>query len=390
MKQRNFKFTRSPQNKLLSSSNIKTQPYKKPRKAFFPKQDVKNDDFKKIEEAWLLMRDKKYEKALILFDQVERNTLDSLFLIGKAEALRGNSDPTEAIQLLTSSIKNLIKQKHESEAIIPNFALSYHCHFMGNENKAKKYKKEAFLQIEKTKTQAIVLLEKAELYFQKGPVDFAHDILKMIGEYPDYYPRYIELFDEGEGKATKKQIDFLVRFLKLRAKVHLHLAEAHLSLDESQNAYNDYKELHRIAPRLPEAREGMATANKQWINLVKTSKNGAESTDKDEPMAADLPKEIQEAIDRGEHPGEFIKREFIIKEKKKQNVLADELRVHENTVSYLVREKSDLSPEMAVRLAFKFKKYTASDLLEIQKKYDLAQATKKVLRELPELDPTPV
>ncbi len=92
-----------------------------------------------------------------------------------------------------------------------------------------------------------------------------------------------------------------------------------------------------------------------------------------------LAKKIQEAIDRREQPGPFIKREMIEPSGQTQKFIAEQIDVHPNTITYLVRGKSDLSADMAVRLSWYFNGCSDDQLMEMQKQYDLDKARKKVL-----------
>ena len=77
------------------------------------------------------------------------------------------------------------------------------------------------------------------------------------------------------------------------------------------------------------------------------------------------------------HPGKFLIAELIEANGLTVSEVADMLRVSRQTVSNIINEKSDISPEMALRIATVFGG-TADVWLRLQAKYDLQIAAKKV------------
>jgi addiction module HigA family antidote len=51
------------------------------------------------------------------------------------------------------------------------------------------------------------------------------------------------------------------------------------------------------------------------------------------------------------HPGGFLKRNYVDELNLKQTLLADALEVHRGTLSRLLREEIDMSPEMAYKVS---------------------------------------
>ena len=77
------------------------------------------------------------------------------------------------------------------------------------------------------------------------------------------------------------------------------------------------------------------------------------------------------------HPGEFLITELIEANGLTVSAVADMLRVSRQTISNIINEKSDISPEMALRIATVFGG-SADIWLRLQAKYDLQIAAKKV------------
>ena len=77
------------------------------------------------------------------------------------------------------------------------------------------------------------------------------------------------------------------------------------------------------------------------------------------------------------HPGEFLIAELIEANNLTVSAVADMLRVSRQTISNIINEKSDISPEMALRIATVFGG-SADIWLRLQAKYDLQIAAKKV------------
>lgn len=73
------------------------------------------------------------------------------------------------------------------------------------------------------------------------------------------------------------------------------------------------------------------------------------------------------------HPGGFIKRVYIDPFKLGINELAKELHVSASTLSRLINEKSDISPEMALKLS-KVIGRSAESWLQMQDNYNLWKA----------------
>lgn len=77
------------------------------------------------------------------------------------------------------------------------------------------------------------------------------------------------------------------------------------------------------------------------------------------------------------HPGGFIKRVYIEPHDISANEVAKKLDVSPSTFNRLINEKSDVSPEMALRLS-KVLGRTAESWMLMQDNYDLAKAEKSV------------
>lgn len=83
------------------------------------------------------------------------------------------------------------------------------------------------------------------------------------------------------------------------------------------------------------------------------------------------------------HPGGFIKRVYIephntdLKKKVSANSIAVKLDVSPSTFNRLINEKSDISPEMAIRLS-KVLGRTPESWMLMQNNYDLAKAAKSL------------
>lgn len=80
---------------------------------------------------------------------------------------------------------------------------------------------------------------------------------------------------------------------------------------------------------------------------------------------------------RNIHPGEYLREELIAANGLSITEVADMLKVSRQTVSNIVNEKADVSPEMALRIATVFGG-TPDIWLRLQATYDLAIAAKKI------------
>ncbi len=77
------------------------------------------------------------------------------------------------------------------------------------------------------------------------------------------------------------------------------------------------------------------------------------------------------------HPGEFLSSELIEANGLTVSEIAGMLHVSRQTVSNIINEKSDISPEMALRIATVFGG-TPDIWLRLQAKYDLQKIARKV------------
>ncbi|EPN4935675.1 HigA family addiction module antitoxin [Vibrio fluvialis] len=80
------------------------------------------------------------------------------------------------------------------------------------------------------------------------------------------------------------------------------------------------------------------------------------------------------------HPGAFLKESYLEPLDMNATDLAKKLNVSKSAVSRLLNAQSDLSYEMAIRLAKVFKR-SAEDWMSIQTAYGLYHAEKKILDE---------
>ncbi|MFQ5444862.1 MAG: HigA family addiction module antitoxin [Nitrospinales bacterium] len=78
------------------------------------------------------------------------------------------------------------------------------------------------------------------------------------------------------------------------------------------------------------------------------------------------------------HPGKIIRKELLEPQKIKIGDAARILGVDRGGFSFLLNGHYGLSPEMAIKISEKFKKYSAKQLLSFQNDWDLAQARKKM------------
>lgn len=79
------------------------------------------------------------------------------------------------------------------------------------------------------------------------------------------------------------------------------------------------------------------------------------------------------------HPGEMIKAELIEANGLTITEVADMLKVSRQTISNIVNEKADISPEMALRIARVFG--GSPDIwMRLQAKHDLEIAAEKIRR----------
>lgn len=77
------------------------------------------------------------------------------------------------------------------------------------------------------------------------------------------------------------------------------------------------------------------------------------------------------------HPGKLLKSELIEANELSVSAVANMLAVSRQTISNIINGKTDISPEMALRLATVFGG-TAEIWLRLQAKYDLQQVAGKV------------
>lgn len=77
------------------------------------------------------------------------------------------------------------------------------------------------------------------------------------------------------------------------------------------------------------------------------------------------------------HPGEYLEMAYVEPYEIKQAELAESLGVSTAAVSRLLSCKSDLSPEMAVRLSYLFDR-SAESWMALQSDYSLSQAREAV------------
>ena len=76
------------------------------------------------------------------------------------------------------------------------------------------------------------------------------------------------------------------------------------------------------------------------------------------------------------HPGEILQEEFLIPPRITQSQLAKELKTTFRTINEIVKEKRNISPEMALKLAKYFG--TSPELwLNLQNQYDLYRVKEK-------------
>ncbi len=74
------------------------------------------------------------------------------------------------------------------------------------------------------------------------------------------------------------------------------------------------------------------------------------------------------------HPGEIIRAELLVPSDMTVKEGAESIGLHPVTFSYLLNGQRNLSAKVALRIANKFNKYSAEQLLALQNKYDLAKA----------------
>ena len=79
------------------------------------------------------------------------------------------------------------------------------------------------------------------------------------------------------------------------------------------------------------------------------------------------------------HPGEFLRSELLEANSLTVSKIAEILQVSRQAVSNIINQKADISPEMALRIATVFGG-TADIWLNLQSKYDLNVAVKKIQR----------
>lgn len=77
------------------------------------------------------------------------------------------------------------------------------------------------------------------------------------------------------------------------------------------------------------------------------------------------------------HPGEFIKETYIKPLSISLRLAASKLDVSPSTFSRLIQKKSDISPEMALKLSKAFGRSPES-WMKMQTNYDLWRARKKI------------
>jgi len=90
------------------------------------------------------------------------------------------------------------------------------------------------------------------------------------------------------------------------------------------------------------------------------------------------------------HPGEYLEMAYVEPYEIKQADLAESLGVSTAAISRLLACKSDLSPEMAVRLSYVFDR-SAESWMALQSDYSLSQArdsvNPKLVRKLAGFEP---
>lgn len=77
------------------------------------------------------------------------------------------------------------------------------------------------------------------------------------------------------------------------------------------------------------------------------------------------------------HPGEFIREVYLEPMGMSANEASKKLKVHSSTFGRLISGKSDVSPEMAVKLEAVFGR-SAESWMAMQDNFDLAQIRPKV------------
>lgn len=77
------------------------------------------------------------------------------------------------------------------------------------------------------------------------------------------------------------------------------------------------------------------------------------------------------------HPGGFIKRVYLEPNKLGSNEVATKLGVNHSTFNRLINERSDMSPEMALKLSLVMGR-TAESWLAMQNNYDLWKVKKEM------------
>ena len=86
------------------------------------------------------------------------------------------------------------------------------------------------------------------------------------------------------------------------------------------------------------------------------------------------------------HPGEILKKEFLEPLGMTQSQLAKEIHTTFRTINEIVKEKRNISPEMAIRLSRYFE--TSAELwLNLQSQYDLYVVKEKKMDDLKEIKP---
>lgn len=113
--------------------------------------------------------------------------------------------------------------------------------------------------------------------------------------------------------------------------------------------------------------------------------------------AAEMSDKLQDAIEKGEHPGTFIQRELIGPSEQTLEDIADKIDVHWTSLSYLRTKRTGLSPALAAKLSHYFAqyahlpKYSTQQLLTVQAAHDAKKADQKYLASPPQpKTPTPV
>ncbi len=248
----------------------------------------------------------------------------------------------------------------------------------------------------------MLLFQYARCLFRTGNTDGARAFLKMIEE-----RHHKILLAKITRRTLLKDREYVKAFFLLRGQVYLAQGP-----ENAFNAYRDFKKVLAISKNNNEANTGLRQALALQKSLHRASKdaithgsnnyengtptmptNGhATNTSISEGSIRHLPKPIQHAIKAHKHAGIFIRETYFDNTTVARQHVADAIHIHLNTLSSLLLGKADLSAEMATKLAWYFPDFTADQLMDIQKFYDLHKATIAILPRLqqtaePEMTP---